>query len=67
MVNILMPPSTGIQGGGQQGGPEGGPGCVKQVTENNINNTPSINLFMRLQNYVFIYLKRFFYVKIRYL
>ena len=62
-----MPPSTGIHGGGQQGGPEGVPGCVKQVTENNINNAPSINLFMRLQNYVFIYLKRFFYVKIRYL
>ena len=27
-----MPPSIGIQGGGQQGGPEGGPGCEKQVT-----------------------------------
>ena len=47
MVKILMPPSTGIQGGGQQGGPEGGPGCEKQVTENNINRAPSINLFMR--------------------
>ena len=55
-----MPPSIGIQGGGQQGGPAGGPGgpgCEKQVTENNINVTPSINLFMRLQKYVFIYFK----------
>ena len=62
-----MPPSTGIQGGGQQGGPEGGPGCEKQVTENNINIDPSTNLLIRLQNYVFIYLKRYVYVKIRYL
>ena len=65
-----MPPSMGIQGGGQQGGPEGGPGgpgCEKQVTENNINVTPSINLFMRLQKYVFIYFKWYVYVKIRYL
>ena len=36
MVKILMPPSIGIQGGGQQGGPAGGPGCEKQVTVNNI-------------------------------
>ena len=52
-----MPPSIGIQGGGQQGGPEGGPGCEKQVTENNINITPSMYLFMWLQKYVFIYFK----------
>ncbi len=52
-----MPPSIGIQGGGQQGGPAGGPGCEKQVTENNINITPSMFLFMRLQKYVFIYFK----------
>ena len=57
MVKILMPPSIGIQGCGQQGGPAGGPGCETQVTENNINVTPSINLFMRLQKYVFIYFK----------
>jgi hypothetical protein len=57
MVKILMPPSIGIQGGGQQGGPEGGPGCEKQVTENNINIIPSVYLFMRLQKYVFIYFK----------
>ena len=62
-----MPPSIGIQGGGQQGGPEGGPGCEKQVIENNINIAPSTNLFIRLQNYVFIYFKRYVYVKIRYL
>ena len=62
-----MPPSIGIQGGGQQGGPEGGPGCEKQVTMTNVNIAPSMNLFMRLQNYVFIYFKRYVYVKIRYL
>ena len=61
-----MPPSMGIQGGGQQGGP-GGPGCEKQVTATNVNTAPSMNLFMRLQNYVFIYFKRYVYVKIRYL
>ena len=52
-----MPPSIGIQGGGQQGGPAGGPGCEKQVTVTNVNKAPSMNLFMRLQNYVFIYFK----------
>ena len=57
MVKILMPPSIGIQGGGQQGGPAGGPGCEKHVTENNISVAPSMNLFMRLQKYVFIYFK----------
>ena len=65
-----MPPSMGIQGGGQQRGPEGGPGgpgCEKQVTESNININPIMNLFMRLQNYVFIYFKLYVYVKIRYL
>ena len=62
-----MPPSIGIQGGGQQGGPEGGPGCDKQVTIINVNIAPSMNLFMSLQNYVFIYFKRYVYVKIRYL
>ena len=62
-----MPPSMGIQGGGQQGGPGGGPGCEKQVTVTNVNTAPSMNLFMRLQNYVFIYFKRYVYVKIRYL
>ena len=62
-----MPPSMGIQGGGQQRGPEGAPGCEKQVTESNININPIMNLFMRLQNYVFIYFKRYVYVKIRYL
>ena len=62
-----MPPSIGIQGGGQQGGPAGGPGCEKQVTENNINITQSMYLFMRLQKYVFIYFKWYVYVKIRYL
>ena len=62
-----MPPSMGIQGGGQQGGPAGGPGCEKQVTVTNVNIAPSMNLFMRLQNYVFIYFKRYVYVKIRYL
>ena len=62
-----MPPSMGIQGGGQQGGPGGGPGCEKQVTATNVNTAPSMNLFMRLQNYVFIYFKRYVYVKIRYL
>ena len=54
---MLMPPSIGIQGGGQQGGPAGGPGCEKQVTENNNNITPSMYLVMRIQKYVFIYFK----------
>ena len=62
-----MPPSIGMQGGGQQGGPGGGPGCEKQVTATKVNVAPSMNLFMRLQNYVFIYFKRYVYVKIRYL
>ena len=62
-----MPPSIGIQGGGQQGGPAGGPGCEKQVTVTIVNIAPIMNLFMRLQNYVFINFKRYVYVKIRYL
>ena len=61
-----MPPSIGIQGGGQQGF-EGGLGCEKQVTVTNVSIAPSMNLFIRLQNYVFIYFKRYVYVKIRYL
>ncbi len=52
-----MPPSIGIQGGGQQGGPEGGPGCEKQVTMTNVNLVARMNLFMRLHNYVFISFK----------
>ena len=67
MVKILIPPSIGIHGGGQHGvGGVGGP-CEKQTTVNNIKIAPIINLIMRLQNYVFIFFKRYVYVKIRYL
>ena len=64
-----MPPSIGIQGGGQHSGrgPEGGPGCEKQVTVKNINIITTVILFIQVQKYVFIYFKWYVYVKIRYL
>ena len=62
-----IPPSIGIQGGGQQGGPLGGPGWPKNEMETNNNDIASSFLFILPQNYVFIYFKRDVYVKIRYL
>ena len=64
---MLMPPSIGMQGGGQHGVGGVGGSCEKQFNVKVINIAPSIILFMRHQNYVFIYFKRYVYVKIRYL
>ena len=41
-----MPPSIGIQGGGQQGGPLGGPGWPKNEMETNNNVSVSSFLFI---------------------
>ena len=63
-VNILIPPSMGIHGGGQQLGPPGGPGCEKnwQEIKININNkncligTITKNIFLFIIN-LFICIK----------
>lgn len=51
-VNILIPPSTGIQGGGQQGGPPGMPGWAymnKHVIKNKTVNSDFNFKFILLQ------------------
>ena len=41
----LIPPSIGIQGGGQQFGPTGGPGCAK-AQEQKIIKIISVGIFL---------------------
>ena len=41
----LIPPSIGIQGGGQQCGPPGGPGCAK-AQEQKIIQIISVVIFL---------------------
>ena len=51
-VKMLMPPSTGIQGGGQQGGPPGMPGWAymnKHVIKNKTVNSDFNFKFILLQ------------------
>jgi len=43
-VKILIPPSTGIHGGGQQGGPLGMPGWAYMKKHENENKTIDRNL-----------------------
>jgi|TARA_B100001094_G_scaffold319775_1_gene365042 hypothetical protein len=56
-VKILMPPSIGIHGGGQQFGPEGGPGWGKKSMLINIIINNNINFLLKIivKNMFFIY------------
>ena len=55
-----MPPSTGIQGGGQQPGlpGPGGGNCENRGKETNNITIINCNLFIKRQKYVFIYFKK---------
>ena len=66
MVKILMPPSIGIQGGGQHSGrgPEGGPGCEKQVTVKIINTVTIVILFIKSKNMFLFTLNGMFMLKL---
>ena len=54
-VKKLIPPSIGIQGGGQQGGPPGIPGWENVLNEIKINKivVNNLKLIFILQNYLF--------------
>ena len=56
-VKILIPPSIGIHGGGQQFGPEGGPGWEKQKLLINRIISKKINFLLKTmtKNMFFIY------------
>ena len=56
-VKILIPPSIGIHGGGQQFGPEGSPGCEKNLMVVNKITNIKINFLLKiiLKNMFFIY------------
>lgn len=56
-MKILIPPSIGIHGGGQQFGPEGGPGWEKQKLLINRIISKKINFLLKTmtKNMFFIY------------
>ena len=65
-VKILIPPSTGTQGGGQHAG-GGGPGWEKYCWAIKINNINRILFFIVVKSMVLFNFILLLHVKIRYL